>query len=63
MHTMQEASVEAQEESSNGFGNGLAYSSRSTKMKGESRPPDIRDTLLVCIGMLLPLLAQLGHGH
>jgi len=63
MHTMQEASVEAQEESSNGFANGLAYSSRTSKTKGESRPPDLRYTLLVCVGMLLPLLAQLGHGH
>lgn len=63
MHTMQEASVEAQEESMNGFGNGLAYPSRASKTKADNRPPDIRDILLVCVGMLLPLLAQLGHGH
>jgi len=63
MHTMQEASVEAQDESTNGFGNGLAYSSRTSKTKGDGRSLDLRDILLVTCGMLLPLLAQVGHAH
>jgi hypothetical protein len=60
MHTMQEASVEGQQEEAS---NGHAYRSLG-KAKGESRQqPDIRDTLLVVAGMLLPLLAQFGHAH
>lgn len=64
MHTMQEASVEGHEEGSNGTGNGHAYRG-IVKPRGEARQqqPDVRDTLLVVAGMLLPLLAQIGHAH
>lgn len=64
MHTMQEATVEAQEEGSNGYGNGHAYRSVG-KARGDARPlqPDVQDTLFVISGMLLPLLTQIGHAH
>jgi hypothetical protein len=60
MHTMQEASVEGHQEE---VSNGLAYRNLGKQRADSRQQPDLRDTLLVVAGMLLPLLAQLGHAH
>lgn len=62
MHTMQESAVDGLEDSGNGYSNGHAYASARSG-KSREKHSDIRDTLLVVAGMLLPLLAQIGHAH
>lgn len=59
---MQETVVDVSEDGGNGFANGHSYTSiRSSK--GKEKHYEIRDTMLVVVGMLLPLIAQLGHAH
>lgn len=62
MHTMQETAVDISEDGGNGFSNGHAYSSLRSS-RGKEKHHEIRDTMLVVLGMLLPLLAQVGHAH
>lgn len=62
MHTMQEGAHDTHDETSNGgYVNGNGYAGHTSKDEGKAL--DLRDTLLVTAGMLLPLLAQLGHAH
>jgi zinc transporter 9 len=59
MHTMQETRTPFQEaETRNGYSE-LLEGSRPKKEGG----PEVRDTVAAVIGMLLPLLTQLGHHH
>jgi len=62
MHTMQEHGDEPHEAQSNGYMSDSPYASDRTRQKNDSQP-QMRDTLLTCVGMLVPLLAQAGHGH
>ena len=62
VHTIQESSVESTDEGGNGIGNGHSYSPVRAG-KGRERHTEIRDTMLVVLGMMLPLLAQVGHAH
>lgn len=62
MHTMQETAADSSDEGGNGFSNGHAYSSLRPG-RGKEKHHEIRDTMLVVVGMLLPLLAQVGHAH
>lgn len=62
MHTMQEEGHEPHDDMSNGYSNGHSFSVGQAS-KSESKALDLRDTLLLVVGMLLPLLAQVGHAH
>ena len=60
MHTMQDSDHDFHDDDTNdGYANGHgAY-----VVKGEGQGPELRDTLLTVVGILLPLLAQIGHAH
>ena len=63
MHTMQDQSEESHEPPlNNGYLDGNAYTSTRVR-PSETKRPQFRDTMLAVVGMLLPLLAQLGHAH
>lgn len=62
MHTMQEEGHEPHDDMSNEYSNGHSFSVGQAS-KSESKALDLRDTLLLVVGMLLPLLAQVGHAH
>ncbi|KAI9762952.1 MAG: hypothetical protein M4579_000015 [Chaenotheca gracillima] len=57
MHTMQEESDTHQHEGSNG------YSDPGARKLAANEGPKMRDTLTAVVGMLLPLLTQVGHVH
>ena len=63
MHTMQEDGEDSHSHGMNGYTapsdtyGGAPVPSQSPKQ------PAMRDTMLSVLGMLLPLLAQLGHAH
>lgn len=66
MHTMQENGDASSHEHStgNGYLGGSAYSSTAHVGRREQpKQPRLRDTMLNVVGMLLPLVAQLGHAH
>lgn len=63
MHTMQESGDEYHEHASNGYVDGSAYSAARRGRQGEHKHPQLRDTMLQVCGMLLPLIAQIGHAH
>jgi zinc transporter 9 len=62
MHAMQEDSSPHSHSHDAGPGlNGYAESNATTQRKVKG--PQMRDTLATVVGMLLPLLTQLGGGH
>ena len=62
MHTMQE-DADANDAQSNGYTDASSYTSALAGNEPRQRHPRVRDTLLAVVGMLLPLLAQVGHTH
>ena len=64
MHTMQDDGHDTHDDTTNGgYVNGNGYTSMGHASKEDGKALDLRDTLLATAGMLLPLLAQLGHAH
>ncbi|KAI9718286.1 MAG: hypothetical protein M1828_006750 [Chrysothrix sp. TS-e1954] len=63
MHTMQEEGVESHGSHSNGYLAVDGYTSSTTNTGPSQKHPSLRDTMLAVVGMLLPLLAQIGHAH
>ena len=62
MHTMQEEGGEHHELTTNGYAGGAGYGGGAPP-HNHAKQLSMRDTLLSAVGMLLPLLAQLGHAH
>ena len=58
MHAMQEDS-QAHEHHSNGNG----YADNDSPSQKKQSKPQMRDTLVTVVGILLPLLTQFGHHH
>lgn len=58
MHAMQEDSGAHSHEHSSGM-NG--YSDGNSAHQRKSKGPQMRDTIATVVGMLIPLLAQMGH--
>lgn len=62
MHTMQEEGSQQHSGLGNGYAESNAYTPASMQRPSEhGHSPGIRDTMLKVVGMLLPLLAQVGH--
>lgn len=59
MHTMQDSDHETHDDTNDGYANGHGFPTP----KSEGQSPQLRETLLAVVGMLLPLLAQIGHAH
>ena len=62
MHTMQENHGEHHDITTNGYAESVGYGS-GPHPQAQHSEHGLRDTLLSVVGMLLPLLAQLGHAH
>jgi len=62
MHTMQEQGEGPHDAQGNGYMTDSPYTS-GLRQQSAQKQPQMRDLLLNCLGMLLPLLAQAGHGH
>ena len=63
MHTMQESGEESHGHSMNGYTGGTAAYGTGPSAEQDDKQATVRDTMLSVVGMLLPLLAQLGHAH
>lgn len=64
MHTMHEQNDESHGHEGNGYSSGNAYTNGSSAAHGEhGSTGGLGDTMLTVVGMLLPLLAQVGHAH
>lgn len=59
MHTIQDSEHDTHDDTNDGYANGHGFNAA----KGEGQAPQLRETLLTVVGMLLPLLAQIGHAR
>ena len=63
MHTMQEGGDEGHGHGMNGYTGGTAAYGGGGPPGQSPKQLTMRDTMLSVVGMLLPLLAQIGHAH